>query len=226
MKKMLSELKTKYQINTFDEEMLYEVLNNEEEYKEFIDNLNKFMIYDPGYKFYIYQKIEFLMNQILDISNHCGLNGKEKHILREFEKVKSLNIGFKEEYKSQYGAIKLNNLKVPYILNRDIKFDKIVASDYENVLKLEAFEREFDFEAAESLENDIYFLPTANLIFNEYLDECSDFTFNTIGHIISYPDTDKFDNYKEWIKYRAYQARTLKNYDKVQKQKVKNKSLF
>ena len=77
----------------------------------------------------------------------------------------------------------------------------IVASDYENVLKLEAFEREFDFEAAESLENDIYFLPTANLIFNEYLDECSDFTFNTIGHIISYPDTDKFDNYKEWIKH-------------------------
>ena len=224
MKKMLSELKTKYQINTFDEEMLYEVLNNEEEYKEFIDNLNKFMIYDPGYKFYIYQKIEVLMNQILDISNHCGLNGKEKHILREFEKVKSLNIGFKEEYKSQYGAIKLNNLKVPYILNRDIKFDKIVVSDYENVLKLEAFEREFDFEAAESLENDIYFLSTANLIFNEYLDECSDFTFNTIGHIISYPDTDKFDNYKEWIKYRAYQARTLKNYDKVQK--VKNKSLF
>ena len=46
-----------------------------------------------------------------------------------------------------------------------------------------------------------------------------DFVFSYIKQIISYPDQDKFENRKQLNDYNVYQAKTLKKFYKVEKER-------
>lgn len=217
MRRIESELKTKNEINEFSKDEFYSLFKENERYNEFISNLYQFIIKDPGYIFYIHRNKDIIMEGIRDLKSNKELTQKEKLILSQFEILDNLSFGTMEEFKTQYGTIKLYDIRVPRKMQGKLKYDNIISKGYENVQKIRDFELYSKLRELEELKSDIYFLTTVNLILNDYPNEYDDFVFEYIKRIISYPNEEKFNNYKERVDYHTYQAKTLRKFYKVEK---------
>ena len=70
IEKIISELKTKDEINRLTSEDVRTLFEKSDNYEEFINNLYSFMTRDVGYKFYIHNKKDIMneLNEINDLS--------------------------------------------------------------------------------------------------------------------------------------------------------------
>lgn len=217
MRRIESELKTKKEISEFDKDEFYSLFEEDERYNEFVSNLYSFIIKDPGYIFYIHRNKDIIAEGIQGSKNAEELTQKEKLILSQFKNLDNLSFGVKEEFKTQYGTIKLYDLRVPRRVRESLKYDNVISKGYENVQKIRDFELYSKLRELEDLKSDISFLTTVNWMLNDYPDEYNDFVFEYIKRIISYPDEEKFENYMERMDYHTYQARTLRKFYKVER---------
>ena len=220
MGKIISELKTKKEINNLTSKEIDKLFEESKSYEEFVNNLYSFMTRDLGYRFYIYDKKDIITQGIIDAKCESGFDRKEKHILNEFEKLDDLSFGFLEELKTQYKVLSLYGLRVPRRQIDKFDYSKVIEEGYKNVQVIDDFWMNANIKATEGLKNNIYFLTTVNMILNDYPKEYADFVFAYIKQIISYPDQDKFENRKQLNDYNAYQSKTLKKLYKVEKDRM------
>ena len=78
LKKIISELKTKEEINRLTSEEIRTLFEESDNYEEFINNLYSFMTRDIGYKFYIHDKKDIITQGIIDSKCESGFDRKEK----------------------------------------------------------------------------------------------------------------------------------------------------
>lgn len=219
LKKIISELKTKEEINRLTSEDVRTLFEESDNYEEFINNLYSFMTRDIGYKFYIHNKKDIITQGIIDAKCESSFDRKEKHIMNELNGLNDLSFGFLEELKTQYNVLSLYGLRVPRRQIDKFDYSKVIEEGYKNVQIIDDFWMNANLRATEELRSNAYFLTTVNMILNDYPKEYADFVFAYIKQIISYPDLDKFENRKQLNDYNVYQAKTLKKFYKVEKER-------